>query len=116
MRRDDLADTGRGDEQAVGGATLHDLGVTGDDLDRRLGGGGRHAGADLVQAGDLETLLDDEGGGQTQGPGRRRGQVVDRAGHRQAADVAAGEGERLHDVGVGGEGDPSGSREGGGIV
>ena len=46
MLDDDLADAGRGDEQPVGRAALHDLGVAGDDRHLGLGGRGRHAGAD----------------------------------------------------------------------
>ena len=65
---------------------------------------------------DLQTLFQDEGGGQGQGPGRGGEQVVHRARHRQAADVAAGKEERVHHEGIGGEGQPVGAEEQGGAV
>ena len=61
---------------------------------------------DPAQVGDGEALLDDEAGRE---PERRRagdGEVVDRAVDGELADVAAGEEERLDDVGVGREGEP----------
>ena len=116
VRDDDLTDARRRDEQPVGGAALHDLGVAGDDGDARLARRGRHAGADGAQVVQGEALLDDEGGGERQRPRRRRRQVVDGAGHGEPADVAAGKPERLHHVRVGGEGDAAGRRQRGRVV
>lgn len=87
VRDDDLADARRGDEEPVGGAALHHLGVAGDDRHAGLTGGGGGARAQIAQVGEREPLFDDEGGGQRQRPRHRRRQVVDRAGHRQAADA-----------------------------
>ena len=65
---------------------------------------------------DFQALLQDEGGGQHQGPGRGGEQVVHRARHRQPADVAAGEKQGVHHEGVGGEGEPVGAQQHGGAV
>ena len=58
------------------------------------------------QVGDGEALLQDEPGRQVQRRGAGHGQVVDGAVDGQVADVAAGEEQRGHHVGVGGERDP----------
>ena len=63
-----------------------------------------HGGHDALQVGDGEALLEDEPGRQVQRPGPGHGQVVDRAVDGEVADVAAGEEQRRHHVGVGGEG------------
>ena len=81
-----------------------------------LRGGGGHAGADRLELGEREPLLDHEGRAQSEGAGAGGGEVVDGAGHREATDVAAGEAQRLDDVGVGGEGDAAARREGGRVV
>ncbi len=116
MRDDDLADPGGGDEEAVCRAALDDLGVAGDDRRPSLARRGRHAGADGAQVVEGKALLDDEGGGERQRPRRRRRQIVDGAGHREAADVSARVDKRLHHVCVGGEGDAAGRRERGRVV
>jgi hypothetical protein len=95
------ADAGGGDEDAVALALLHHLGVAGDDrhagLARRL----RHRVDDALEVGEREAFFQDEAGREVQRLGARHGDVVDRAVHRQAADVAAGEEQRRDDVRVG---------------
>src|SRR2546422_31756 len=83
-------------------ATPPPLGVTGDDRHAGPPGGGGHGGGDALQVGDGEALLEDEATRQVERAGPRHGQVVDRAVDGQVADVAAGEEDRRHDVGVGG--------------
>ncbi len=107
---------GGGDKDLVGGALGHHLGVPGDDGDPGFGGGGLHGLGDGLQDGDFQALLQDEGGRQHQGPGRGGEEVVHRARHRQPADVAAGEKQRVHHEGVGGEGEPVGPQQHGGAV
>ena len=50
----------------------------------------------------VQTLFQDEAGGQS-GLGSAAGEIVDGAVHRRVADVAAGEEQRVDDVGVGGQ-------------
>ena len=107
---------GGGDEDLVGGALGHHLGVPGDDGHPGFGRGLTHGLGNGVQHGDFQALLQDEGGGQHQGPGRGGEQIVHRARHRQPADVAAGEKQGVHHEGVGGEGQPVGPQEDGGAV
>lgn len=57
-----------------------------------------------MQKGDLAPLLDDEGGGESEGFGPADCKIVDRATDGDLADVAAGEFEWGHDKAVGGEG------------
>ena len=60
---------------------------------------------DPLQVGQRQPLFEDERRRQEQRPGAADGQVVDRAMHRQPADVAAGEEERPDHERVGREGD-----------
>ncbi|MPM83463.1 hypothetical protein SDC9_130527 [bioreactor metagenome] len=57
---------------------------------------------DTRQIGELEPFLQDEASRKIQRSCAHHGHVVDRAMHRQAADVAAGEEQGRHDMGVGG--------------
>ena len=61
---------------------------------------------DAAQVGDREALLDDEPGRERERPRAGDREVVDRAVDGELADVAAGEEERLDDVGVGREREP----------
>ena len=63
-----------------------------------------HGLHDAPQVVHGQALLEDEAGRQGQRPRPAHGQVVDRAVHRQRADVAAREEERADHEGVGGEG------------
>ena len=58
-----------------------------------------------AQEGDVQPLLEDEGGGDAERGGTADGEVVDRAVDRQLADVAAGEEERADHERVGGDRD-----------
>ncbi len=94
--RGDDAGPGGGDEQAVGRALGHHLGVAGDDLHAGRRGRRGHVGDDLLQFGDSETLFEHE---RCRDPGRHG------AGHRQVvagavdgefADGPAGKSAGLH--------------------
>ena len=100
------ADPGRRDVQAVGRPALDDLRVAG--RDRYAGGKrrSRHRCGDAAQVGNRETFLDDEAGRERDRPRARHREIVDRPVDREVADVAAGEEDRLDDVGVGREGEP----------
>ena len=65
-----------------------------------------HVGDDRAQLVDREALLDHERGRQPRRPRALHGEVVDGAVHREVADRAAGEPQRLHDERVGGERQP----------
>jgi hydrogenase maturation protein HypF len=99
----DETDPGGVDIAAVSLAPLHDLRVPGDDADARRRGGIPHGLGDPGQVGDREALLEDEAGRQVHRRRARHRQVVDGAVDGQVADVAAGEEQRGHHVGVGGE-------------
>jgi len=85
-----FADPGRVDVDAVAVALLDDLRVAGDDAHAGLGGGGGHRTRGSVEVGDLESLLEHEAHGEVERLGARGGDVVDRAAHREPADVGAG--------------------------
>ena len=53
-----------------------------------------------------ESFLEDERGRDGERPSARDGEVVDRAVHGELADRTAREAQRVHDEGVGGEGQP----------
>ena len=61
----------RGDEDAVGLAALHHLGVAGDDRDACLGGGRRHRLDDPAEVGDREAFLENEAHREVQRRGAR---------------------------------------------
>ena len=86
-----LADAGGGDEDAVGAAALDHLGVAGDQRHARGAGGGGHGVRDAVQVVQRQALLEDERTREEAGPRAHDREVVDRAGDRQGADVAARE-------------------------
>ena len=71
----------------------------------RLLAGFAHRRDDALQVGQGQPLFEDERGRQEQRSGAADRQVVDRAVHRQPADVAAGEEDRPDHEGIGGEGD-----------
>jgi hypothetical protein len=84
------ADAGGADEDAVALALFHDLGVAGDDGHAGLARGGGHRLDDALQVGQRQPFLEDEAGRQVQRHRAHHRHVVDRAVHREAADVAAG--------------------------
>ena len=110
--RESSPDPGGVDVAAVGLAPLHDLRVPGDDADPRRSSGVAHGRGDPDQVGDGEALLEDEARRQVQRRRAGHGQVVDRAVDGQVTDVAAGEEQRRHDVGVGGEREPGARPDG----
>ncbi len=83
-----------GDEDAVALAAIDDLGIAGDERHAGLVAGLPHRGDDALQVGQRQSFFEDERRRQEQRPGAADGQIVDRAVHRQPADVAAGEEER----------------------
>jgi hypothetical protein len=55
-----------------------------------------------------QSFFDDERGGEIERPGAAHGKIVYRAVDGKLADVASREEERMHDIAVGGEGQPFG--------
>ncbi len=94
-------------EGAVALAARHHLGVAGDDRHAGLARGARGARDEGVEQLRLEPLLEDQGPGQPQRPRAGHGQVVDRAAHRQIAEVAAREDRRVDHEAVGGQRRPA---------
>jgi hypothetical protein len=87
-------------------AALHDLGVAGHDLDAGLLGRprrGLYLGAQLVGG---QALLQHQREAQGERPRARHRQVVHGAVHRELADRAAREADRLDDEAVSGQGQP----------
>jgi hypothetical protein len=68
----------------------------------------RHRLDDAPQVRERQALLEDEAGRQVERPGAGHGDVVDRAVHGEATDVAAGEEQRRDHVRVGGDHQPPG--------
>ena len=54
------ADAGRGDEDAVAFAAVHDLGIAGDEGDARLGAGLPHRGDDALEVGHRQPFFENE--------------------------------------------------------
>ena len=96
------ADAGGDDVEPVALAALDDFGVAGGYGDAGLLRGPCHRRYLAFQDFGVQTLLDDEGGGEAERGGAGDGQVVDGAVYRELPDRAAGEDERLHYEGVGG--------------
>jgi len=89
---------GGADEDTVTLALLHHLGVAGDDGHSGLACRRRHGLNDAFQIGQRETFFQDETGRQVQRLGPRHRHIVDRAMHREAADVAAREEQRRNNM------------------
>ena len=94
-----------GDEQAVAFALVHDLGVARDELHTSGGRGLLHRPDDASERLHRQAFLDDESGAQPLRPRAAHGEVVDCSVDGERADVAAGKKQRMHDVGIGGEGE-----------
>ncbi len=101
------ADPGGRDEAAVALALLDDLGVAGDDGDAGRTCRRGHRLHDALQVGQREALFEDEAGRQPQRARAEHRDVVDRAVHGQAAEVAAGEEQRRDHMRVGGHDQPA---------
>ncbi len=108
--RRDEAHPGRVDKEAVRAAAFHHLGIAGDDLHPGLLGRGRHRSDHPAQGLHLQPFLQDKTGGEVQGRGPHHAQVVHCAADGQAANIAAGEKERLDHVGIGSEGQAPSSK------
>jgi hypothetical protein len=67
----------------------------------------RHRFDDPRQIAEWKTFLENETGGQVERPGAHNRNVVDRAVHRQATDVAAREEQRRDDMRIGGHHQPA---------
>ena len=99
------------DEQAIGRAPRHHLGVAGDNQHSRLPAGRSHGATEALQLCQRQAFLDDEPAAQVVGPGTTDRQIVEGTAHRQPADVAAGEFQRRDHEGVGGERQPLAGRK-----
>ncbi len=99
----DEADAGGVDEEAVGGPPGDDLGVSRHDGDAgllcRLG----HGAGDPPEILHGKALFQDEPGTHDQGLSPADGKIVDRPVDGKRPDVAAGEEDRVDDIGIGGE-------------
>src|SRR3954452_15464915 len=84
----DHADASGVDVDPVAVAALDDLRVTRDDPDARTLRRLAETLRDGTHLGDLDSLLEDEAGGQVERRGTAHGQVVDRAVDGQVADAA----------------------------
>ena len=87
------------------GAALDDLGIAGDDGDAGRVGDALHAGDDAAQDVDVEAFLQHRPQEEKR-PRAAHRQIVDGAGDRKRADVAAREEQRIDHVGIGGERQP----------
>jgi hypothetical protein len=95
---------GGGDVEAVGLAALDHLGVSCGDGDSGVPGGDGHRPYFMCQRLGFQPLLDDEGDGDRERGGAGDSEVVDRPVDRKLPDGSAGEDQRAHDEGVGGQG------------
>ena len=109
-RRDD-ADAGRRDEDLIALAAVDDLRVARDELDARLVARAPHRADDALEVGDREALLEHERRREIQRRRAADGEIVDGAVHGEAPDVASREEDRLHDEGVGRDGDAPAARD-----
>ena len=114
--RDDVADAGRVDEDAVGLTALDDLRVTRDNRNAGLLGHLAHRVRYPAQVLDEKALLEDHADRDVARYSARHREVVDRAADGQLADIAAVEEQRLHDVRIRREGDLAAHRHGRAIV
>ena len=110
----DDADAGGVDEQpaaplpvTTAGPAVDHLGVAGDQANARSAGRGPHRLGHPAEHRQLQALLEDEAGAESDRFRSRHRDVVDGAVDRQVADAAAGEEQRSDHVGVGGEGQTS---------
>jgi hypothetical protein len=99
----DHADPRGRHEQLVACALLHDLRVSRDDLDARLGGRSRHGVGDLSKGVDGDALLDDHRAGKIQRLRAADREIVDRSANGELADVAARKEQGIDDKRVGRE-------------
>ena len=97
------ADPARRNEEPVGLAPGHHLGIAGDDAYTGLPGGGGHGLHDPAQDVHRQPLLDDEAGGEVAGLRTHHREVVHRPVDRELSDVAARKDQRAHHIGVGGK-------------
>src|ERR1051326_980497 len=98
------ADAGRVDHDAVDLAAAHDFRVARDHDYAGLGARGHERRLDRLEQRHVEAFLEDHAAGEAErARGAHHRQVVHRAGDGDAADVAAGEDDRLDDVRVGGD-------------
>jgi hypothetical protein len=82
---------------------VHDFGVAGDDLDVGLARRCGHRARDAAQQLDRAAFLDDRRARKIKRGGAADREIVDRAAHRELADIAAREKQRVDDIRVGGE-------------
>ncbi len=95
------AKPGGGNEHPVALAGLDHLGIPGDHRHPRLAAGRAHRADDARELGEGEAFLEDEAGGKIERPRAHHRHIVDRAMHRQAADVAPRKEQRRNHVRIG---------------
>ncbi len=105
LRQRESANPAGVDKDLVGRPLGHHLGVAADDAGAAVGKLSRHRLDDTGEIGVGETLLDDKAAAQILGLGPHHGEIVDRAGDGQLADIAPLEEQWRDGKAVGGEGD-----------
>jgi hypothetical protein len=94
------ADPGRVDEQLVARSLVDDLRVAGHDHHTGRSGGARHRRRDLAQDVDVQSLFDDDRAAQIKRLRTAHCEIVDCAADSELSDVAAGEHQRMDDIGI----------------
>ena len=102
----DHADAGRVDEDAVALASVHDLGVAGDQLHPAAAAATLHRLDDPPQRLHRQAFFQDQRRAEIERPRAAHGQIVHRAVDGERADIAAGKEQRSDNVGIGREGQP----------
>ena len=103
--RDD-ADPGGIDKQLIRRPARHHFGIAGDNGDAGIPRGLRHAVHHRFEGGHLQPLFENKPAGEIARQRAAHRHIVGRTAHRQLADIAAWEKQRIDDVAVGGEGEP----------
>ena len=94
------------DENLVGLAAIHDLGIAGHQLHARVVGGRAHRLHDAPEILHRRSFLEDEADRKIKRARAAHREIVDRPVHRQFADVAARKKDRTHHIGIRAESEP----------
>ncbi len=103
------SDACRRDIDSIAMPASDDLGVAGYDADAGFGGCRGNRVQNFLKDAAIQPFSEDEAERDAQRPRAAYGQVVDRAADTKPTDIAAGEFQRLHNVAVDCQCEPSGS-------